>query len=368
MTNFKSYLGYRIKKSLLFTLTFSLIALAISAFSARACAYRFMGHRGSMGIETLATIVGVIASIIPMIELSAFKSRRNLDTLFFLPISRKSIALAHYLSGLIQMFTIYTVAFLGHTLVLLEFAEDFRMEYMPLYYVLLLILGVVVYSVFMFLFGEANSNVDGVICSVMWIFALYLAMLALNYPIRMFAMKYIYDNVSPSAEYWDFTRQLSNFAAWFLPYAPLNNLTVVFQSVMQGWNNFNGHELYFPTFIEAINRRFPHWYMVFPWIAAGAASVWGYFRTFTRKGAERAEDISDSPFCYKTLIPLYGASLAILTSESDLVMFLLTIAAMYIGYAVYRRSFRIKKADVITVASVTVGSLAFLMLMEIVFN
>ena len=366
MTNFKSYLGYRIKKSIFPTLTFSLIALAISAFSARACAYRFMGARGSMGIETLATIVGIIASIIPMIELSAFKSRRNLDTLFFLPISRKSVALAHYLSGLVQMFTINTVAYLGHTLVHLEFAEDFRMEYMPLYYVLLLILGVVVYSVFMFLFREANSNVDGVICSIMWIFALYLAMLVLNYPIRMFAMKYIY--VSHSVEYWEFTRHLSNFAAWFLPYAPLNNLTVVFQSVMQGWDNFNGYELYFPTFAEAAGRYFPHWYMFFPWLAAGAASVWGYFRTFTRKGAERAEDISDSPFCYKTLIPLYGASLYILTSGSDLMMFMLTIAAMYIGYAVYRRSFRIKKSDVITVASVTVGSLAFMMLMEIVLN
>lgn len=358
MTNFKSYLGYRIKKSIFPTLAFSLIALAISAFSARACAYRFMGARGSMGIETLATIVGIIASIIPMIELSAFKSRRNLDTLFFLPISRKSVALAHYLSGLIQMFTIYTVAFLGHTLVLLEFAEDFRMEYMPLYYVLLLILGVVVYSVFMFLFSEANSNVDGVICSIMWIFALYLAMLVLNYPIRMFAMKYIY--VSHSVEYWEFTRHLSNFAAWFLPYAPLNNLTVVFQSVMQGWDNFNDYELYFPTFAEAVGRYFPHWYMFFPWLAAGAASVWGYFRTFTRKGAERAEDISDSPFCYKMLIPLYGASL--ITVESDIVMIFLTVAAMYIGYAIYRRTFRIKKADVITVASVTVGTLALLTL------
>jgi hypothetical protein len=267
------------------------------------------------------------------------------------------------------MFTIYTVAFLGHTLVLLEFAEDFRMEYMPLYYVLLLILGVVVYSVFMFLFGEANSNVDGVICSILWIFALYLAMLALNYPIRMFAMKYIYDITGEiTSEFFNFTRNISNFASWFLPYAPLNNLTVIFQSVMQGWDNFNDYELYFPTFAEAAGRYFPHWYMFFPWLAAGAASVWGYFRTFTRKGAERAEDISDSPFCYKTLIPLYGASLYILTSGSDLMMFMLTIAAMYIGYAVYRRSFRIKKSDVITVASVTVGSLAFMMLMEIVLN
>ena len=368
MTNFKSYLGYRIKKSLFPTFTFSLIALVISVFSARVSAERFMGARGSMGIETLATIVGIIASIIPMLELSEFKSRRNLDTLFFLPISRKSIALAHYFSGLLEMFIIYTSAFTAHFISLLEFAEDFLLEYMPLYYVLLLILGVVVYSVFMFLFGEANSNVDGVICSILWIFALWTAMSALAYPIRVFAMYYVYGGVSPSLEYFNFTRHLSNFAAWLMPYAPLNNLTVVFQSVMQGWNHFNGHELYFPTFAEAVGRYFPHWYMFFPWLAAGAASIWGYFRTFTRKGAERAEDVSGSLFCYKTLIPIYGASLAILTSESDIVMFFLTVAAMYIGYAIYRRSFRIKKSDVITVVSVPVGSLAFLILMNIVLH
>jgi hypothetical protein len=367
MTNFKGYLGYRIKKSLFPTLTFSLIALAISAFSARACAYRFMGHRGSMGIETLATIVGIIASIIPMLELSEFKSRRNLDTLYCLPISRRKMAAAHYLSGFIQMFTVYTAAFLAHTAVLLRFADDFRLEYMPLYYVLLLLLGTVVYSVFMFLFGEANSNVDGVVCCILWSLALWVAMSALAYPIREFASKYIfngYDNI----HYFTFTRHLSNFAAWLLPHAPINNLTVVFQSVMQGWENFNDIELYYPTFEEAIERNFPHWYMVFPWIAAGAASVWGYFRTFERKGAERAEDISSSPFCYKALIPLYGASLVMLTVESDIMMFFLTVAAMYIGYAIYRRSFRIKKADVITVASAAIGSLAFLMLVNIIFN
>jgi hypothetical protein len=49
-------------------------------------------------------------------------------------------------------------------------------------------------------------------------------------------------------------------------------------------------------------------------------------------------------------------------------MFFLTVAAMYIGYAIYRRSFRIKKADVITVASAAIGSLAFLMLVNIIFN
>ena len=132
MTSFRSYLGYRLKKALLQTLTFTLMAAVISAVSADLCADRFMGNRGTMGIEMIATIMGVIASIIPMLELSVFKSRRNLDTLYCLPISRRKMAAAHYLSGFIQMFTVYTAAFLAHTAVLLRFADDFRLEYMPL--------------------------------------------------------------------------------------------------------------------------------------------------------------------------------------------------------------------------------------------
>jgi hypothetical protein len=159
---------------------------------------------------------------------------------------------------------------------------------------------------------------------------------------------------------------VDNFAVWFLPHATINNLTVVFQSVMQGWNDFNGYELYYPTFSEAIIRNFPHWYMVFPWIAAGAASVCGYFRTFALKGAEKTGDVSDSMFCYKTLIPMLGASMVVLTAESDAVMFFISVAAMYIGYAIYRRSFRIKKADIITTAAVPLGSIALLIFINMI--
>jgi hypothetical protein len=366
MTTFKGYLGYRLKKTLLSTVTFSLLALAITSFYARIGAVTFVGRRGYTGIESLATIVGIIASLIPMSELGGFKNRRNLDTLFFLPLSRFKMALAHYISGFLQMFTIYTVAFIGHWLCLLQFSHYYRLEYMPLYYFLLLFLGAVVYSVFMFIFGEANSGIDGVICAAVWSFALYLLMTAIAYPIRVLATELIYGGMD-NVKYFEFTRRLSGFNEWFLPHAPINNLTVVFQSVMRGWDNFNGLELehYFPTFKEAIARNYPHWYMVFAWIAAGAASIWGYFRTFTRKGAERAGDISDSPFCYKSLIPICGASMVVLTSEGDGMMFFLSVSAMYIGYAIYRKSFRIKKSDVITIAAVTLGSLALLVFLNL---
>jgi hypothetical protein len=286
MTTFKKYLGYRLKSSLLQTVTFALIALVITVTTANeGVRYLEYGTKARTGIESLATIMCIVASIIPMLETDCFKNRRNLDTLYFLPLSRFKLAMVHYLSGIIQVFVIYTVAFLGHVIALLKYARYFRLQYMPLYYVLLLLLGIAIYSVFIFLFGEANSTTDGFICSVMWIFALYLVALVVIIPIREYAYYYVYgDNI----KCFEFTRNLNNFTTWFIPYTSVNNLTVVFQHVMEGVTEFTEEiknesgELatlhLWPTFADVIEEKYSQWYMFFLPVIAGAASVFGYFR------------------------------------------------------------------------------------------
>lgn len=372
MTTFKKYLGYRLKSALLATVSFSLIALLVTVTTAfenvSVFEYRVIDRTG---IESLATIMGIIASIIPMLETNAFKNRRNLDTLYFLPLSRFKMALAHYISGFIQMFMIYTVAFIGHTLVLLPYAKYLKLQYMPLYYVLLLVLGIAIYSIFIFLYGEANSSTDGVICAIMWIFALYLLALVAIEPIREYAFYFIYRDAEGvmSNEYYIFMRELDNFTSWFIPYTPINNLTVVFQDVIEGREMYiESHEKLdelisvhiWPTFGEVIEARYSHWYMVFLPIVAGAASVFGYFRTFTHKGAEKIGEVSSSPFCYKVLIPIYGF-VCFAFSQLFGITFFLIIAAMYIAYAIYRKSFKIKKADVFSMLGTVAVSIAFLL-------
>jgi len=337
------------------------------------------GGTARTGIESLATIMCIIASIIPMLETDLFKNRRNLDTLWFLPISRFKMALAHYISGLVQVVAIYTVAFLGHVLVLCKYAEHFRLQYMPLYYVLLLLLGAAIYSIFIFLYGEANSTADGVICAIMWIFALYLLALVAIIPIRQYAMEYIYDDyfagdkVNP---YFNFERKLSNFTTWFIPYTPVNNLTVVFQKVMEGITVYiedpadvKGEMLKvhsWPTFADIISQKYQQWYMVFWLPLAGAASMFGYFRTFTCKGAEKAGEVSSSWFCYKTLIPAYGFVCFAFTGFSG-IMFFLVVAAMYLSYSIYRKSFKIRKADIFAMVGTVAAALLFLIADSIIF-
>lgn len=65
--------------------------------------------------------------------------------------------------------------------------------------------------------------------------------------------------------------------------------------------------------------------------------------TFGKRRTEKAEDISDSPFGYVSMIPLY----AILTVIYDIYVYsliILTIATI-VGYTMFRRGIKYKVVD-----------------------
>ncbi|MBQ9746161.1 MAG: hypothetical protein IJW21_05005, partial [Clostridia bacterium] len=208
-----------------------------------------------------------------------------------------------------------------------------------------------------------------VICSVMWIFALYLLALVAIIPIREYVYYYVYggDPENLGDGYFKFTRELNNFTTWFIPYAPINNLTVVFQSLMEGWENYNGNELYLPSVAEAVNQNFKQWYMAFLPVIAGAASTWGYFRTFARKGAEKVGEASDTWFGYKVLIPIYGFSCYVFTGVFGVTFFLIA-AGMYLAYAIYRKRFKIQKADIFSIVGTAAAAFIFMLVSSLVFR
>jgi hypothetical protein len=96
-----------------------------------------------------------------------------------------------------------------------------------------------------------------------------------------------------------------------------------------------------------------HAYMFLVWTMIGIAAAVGYFVTFVKRRAEKAGEISNSWFGYKTLIPIYGCSLIFeMRSSSGLnPLSLVSFALMIVGYIVYRRGFRFKKSDIIVMAA-----------------
>ncbi len=335
MKVFGRYFIYRLRQSLprtaVFTVLSMIFCLDVVGDSINRSNYYYGIEGTETGIYMLAIILGIFCTLIPMLELSGFKNRRNLDTLYFFPIKREKMALAHYLSGAVQIFTVYTVSFLTVWIYLLVKTDWFRLEYMPLYYLFSLLLGAVVYSVFMFIFGEANTVADGVLFCGLWSVVMYLVIYAVR---RNIVRPFII-----GTKLWETS---SDMSLWGFIYAPINNLTVIFQDLIE----VNRQNMLYDYTSNSAAKYMSEMYMFFVWGAVGIAAAVGYFITFKRKGAQTAGEISESYFGYKLLIPLYGYILLLDYSEID-IMTIIIFALMLIGYFIYRRGIKLKKSDYI---------------------
>ncbi|MBQ8439498.1 MAG: hypothetical protein IJX19_02440 [Clostridia bacterium] len=323
MKTFGRYLSYRLEKSVMSTLVLAVLSLLLTNFTVREELTR-MYSPSRTGLYILAVVLGIACTLIPLMESDCFKNRRNLDTLYFLPISRFKLALAHYLSGWIQVMAVYMVSFVWAAICMSDYARDFNLFYLLPYYFLSLLLGLIIYSFFMFLFGEGNTSGDGLAFCLLGAFALLLIFCAIN------------------EVWWKHSKSFLFDSEWGLVYIPLNNLTVLFQNKIH-LRSVSDFDLTNENPIRAALYMFALWGVI------GVASAIGYFVTFVRKGAEKIGDISDSWFGYKTMIPLYaylGFFLLGIQGIIGILIFILTL----VGYFIYRRSFRLKKSDLISIA------------------
>lgn len=332
MKVFGRYFNYRLKQGALRTLVLTLISLVITiTIVDDCCSMRAVPYR-TTGIYMLAIIVGAFCTLMPFLELSGFKNRRNLDTLYFFPISRGKMALAHYLSGLVQVFVIYSVCFFSTWGLLALSQSGFALGYMIIYYPLLFLLGTVIYSIMSFLIVQANSVIDGIFFCGLWAFVLFLCIWVVR--------RYFLRGILMDTPYWSET---ADFAAWGIVYAPLNNLTVIFQDLIEV--NRTGEAAVYSYTAKWAETYMNQVYMFAIWGVIGVAAAVGYFITFVRKGAQSAGETSDSWFGYKLLIPLYGYMLLMMNGDLNILTFIIA-ALMVVGYVIYRRGFKLKKGDI----------------------
>ncbi|MBQ3013236.1 MAG: hypothetical protein IJD74_06840 [Clostridia bacterium] len=331
MKVFKRYLCYRLENSALRTIVFTVISAILTWITVSESTGRLHVQYNETGIYVLAIVLGTLCTLIPILELSAFKNRRNLDTLYFFPINRGKMALVHYISGFIQILFAYTVTFIVAYAYLAAQTSYFALGYMPLYYLFSILIGFVMYSFFMFIFGQANTVADGVVFCVLWMFVIFIVMQTFRGEILRHFLR--------DTDFWENTSDLSG---WGIAYSPINNLTVIFQDLIE----INHIEPDYPYYISYAERYINQAYMFFVWGAIGIASAVGYVVAFVKKGAEKAGEISSSLFGYKLLIPLYGYSLLMMYENLDF-MTVLIFVAMVIGYIIYRRSFKLKASDLI---------------------
>ena len=283
-----------------------------------------------------ASFLAILCFIVPVLQYSYRMKKRLADLWYALPLTRTRLMLLRTLGGLALVLLPYTVSYwLGFTAIALS-ENLFRLSaYVPLFFASIGI-GILLYGVNSFLYTRANTVGDGIVFMLAWI-------VVPCFPFLFFLSK--------------------NFP--FLPQGSLIESPILCSSLSPlGWL-FS----YFDTIIRGTQNTVPYaWFIFGLGAAAGAAAYFGLFFTAKRHKAENAEQLSSSAFGYKVLIPY---CVALITAQMDvrygsfgmpLASFAMVLIAGLILFFVYRRSFRLKKSDLISLGGSFAGGLVISLL------
>ncbi len=336
MSSFNKYLLHRLKSSLL--LTAILCVLAIIIVSSSVSLYVGTFHewidesKESIKIERLKIdnfgsvmfILGALCTVMPVLELSGLKNKRNADAIYSLPVNRSRLALAHYVSGLIQIFAVYSCAYA--TLFIKIITSRFSSwvtSYSALIwcYFVLLLAGISVYSIFMAIFNSANTAADG---------SLFIGIWSVLPALFIISAGEFGSNTSGILSI-PFISKISE--GFFFPHAALS-VSDAFYNMIIGRD------------VEMI-----YFHYTILWTIVGIICAAIYFRSFVKKRTEEIGDISDTVFGYKVIIPV---CLFCMTQAFDekAICALFGILMAIIGYMLYRRSFKIRRSDIICTATI----------------
>jgi hypothetical protein len=185
----------------------------------------------------------------------------------------------------------------------------------------------------MFIFGQANTVFDGALFCVMWT---YGTVLVTGYITGIISNVFTYQM---TATFYNDLLEIP----WLIgfPFSTLDKLNLLFKFSIEPKNV----ELEYGGYYDIITR---HYWMFFLWLAVYVACAYGYFRTFARKGVEKAGEVSDTWFGYRLLIPIYGFMM-VRQGGFD-ILTVLWLIMMFIGYIIYRRGMRFTKSDIIVLA------------------
>ena len=285
----KKYLTYELKRNLLPLAAFTAIACLVCAIFG-ATSYIISSYSGTVRainsvISAPTVLLCILCTIVPVMQFSYRMETRSADLWLSLPVRREKQLLVRILAGLLLAFIPYTAAYWVQFVILACRENAFNLVHYLSFYAASLPLGALLFGVNSFVFSRANTVWDGLVFLAGWSFLLAMPFLYLDTYIYSFG-----NSVSADA---------------FITYAPLN---------------------YAATWFDALicneTASLPEAAYLFP--VAATTGIGAYVGVFLYAGRDRAESagqISDSPWGYKTLLPLYVFFFAACNSPDNGSMF-----------------------------------------------
>ena len=345
-----SYFKYSLKKVLVEMLTLTVFALLLVHFSVSQSIVHWKAdgvldiRRSDLCLWVPSAILGVLAAVLPLLRLSAFKSRRNIDTLYSFPLSRRKMVAVQLGMGIGEMFCAFTLSYLYFIFLYKLKAGAFHLFWLLPNYFVALVGGLIFYFFVAFFFWQGNTVADGIVFAIG--FAGAPALFVLDLSIL-------------------FNSSLMSEAVWYLPFWHLNNTTGLFYykamqdspEVMEVMGEQLSNNAYFWE-LDSLANKF-YMYIVWFFVACILAAMLFYFAG--RSKAEKAGDISDSFLGYRTLVPFYGYSILLNSTERAWEFSPIIYLLMIVGYILYRRGFKLRMSDWIClgggVVPIVIGSM-----------
>ena len=271
-------------------------------------------------------IIVILCTGLPMVEISAFNSRKYLDSAFSFPISRVSMLSVNLINGYLQFLLAYTISFIWYAIRLAPCADKLNFGMIWAFFFISLLYSLFLYCFNAFFFSLCNSTVDGAITAIAWQYILCPLMLTLvdmfNFDTKDFDLDYMLYGI-----------------VWF----PLEIIGEMYDSAAAGTR-------YYYSNFDKIIKPMPIILIVVTILAILFCAGTLFF--FSRKRAESAGEISDTPVSYKVLIPICAAMLLYWSLEGGGgTVSLFALIFTTVGYIIYRRGVRLKVSDLVVIGA-----------------
>lgn len=360
----KKALWCEVKRNLLPLVIFAAIALIVGVSYTSTMELRvgaFASFRYDSGLACYAVLLCVLCTVAPVLQFSYRMKQRSVDLWYSLPITRKQLVLVRTLAGLLLVFVPFTIAYWpGVAIVAMRCNElassvrGFHFQYIHYLscFAQMLLLGTCLFGVNAFLFTRGNSMFDGIFFILGWAILVPLFVVVLN---DDFAFDFYWQGAS-GRQTWV---NSSLFFTYFFTYSPVAWTGASFEKLITVGAFFDNEFHFMVTSILGVLE--------------GAAAYLALFLLADKDKSENVGQISSSRMGYKVLLPALEAGVIALIIVSvgwgwfdwNTIFYLVLVALCALAfYFAYRRSFRLKLSDILSVILAFVAGLLFALLLS----
>lgn len=335
-------------KTIAFTILIGLLCYIIPLLSMKE-------NSETTNIGLLIVILAISCYIIPIIQNGYKMNKRKVDRVYALPISKRVLAHAKMVMGLLEIIISYTILYwFGFIVVVIKQPQFQFRYYIPLYFIILLF-AIIVYIFNFFISSRANTIFDAILLVILWSFVFLVIANLIQLFIEFFA---IFSS--------DGFEKVDKLDVQCIPIFPF----VEYGNFYNDWivSRITDYRvtLYYTTDnpFQAIGIFSFIFYPIL-----GVISYLGLYIMSSKDKGEMAEEITSGIFGYQPLMALYLLYIVILSVvELQYILFAIGITMYLVLDVIHQRKFKMNKNSlVIMVVTVMIGIVLGIFFRETVF-